>query len=154
MAEILIITDDERLRRLLFLLCTEAGHTVGTHAPSLVIAEKGEIPLRYAHLPKLLIGEGGIPRPFSHADIKKEIEVLLSSDASPLFSPTEERLYRALKEASPNYVSREELMLRVFDEEADTGKLNLYVHYLRKKIETDGKKRIFARRGKGYALIC
>ena len=34
--------------------------------------------------------------------------------------------------------------------EEDGGRLNLYICYLRKKIETDGKKRIFACRGKGY----
>ena len=64
------------------------------------------------------------------------------------------RSYRALKEASPSFVSREALVRAVFDTDEDAGKLNLYIHYLRKKIETDGKKRIFACRGKGYSLSC
>ncbi|MBE6655936.1 MAG: winged helix-turn-helix domain-containing protein [Ruminococcaceae bacterium] len=154
MAEILLLTEDTRLHRLLFLLCTEAGHTVGSTAPSLIITDTKQIPTRFAALPILFIGEGGVPRPFSHDRIKADIASLLSKEASPLLSPTEEKLYRVLKDASPDFVTRECLIRAVFGCETDDGRLNLYIHYLRKKIETDGKKHIVACRGKGYALSC
>lgn len=154
MARIQIQTDDERLRRLLSLLILELGHEASDTAPSLIVTDKSDIGSPSSSVPILLIGAGGIPRPFSHAALKARIEELLSASPLPIFTPTEERLYRALKDASPNFVSREALVRAVFGEGEDGGKLNLYIHYLRKKIETDGKKRIFVCRGKGYRLSC
>lgn len=154
MAQILILTDDKRLFRMLSILIAEAGHTFDTAAPSLIITDKKDLPARLSTLPCLRIGEGGMPRPFSHALLKTRVEELLSQPALPPFSPTEERLFRALRDASPEFVSRDELVRAVFGEEEDGGRLNLYIHYLRKKIETDGKRKIFAHRGKGYSLIC
>lgn len=155
MARILIITDDKRLYRLLSLLVAEEGHTVvGENAPALVITDKEDLPARLSALPCLKIGEGGLLRPFSHKELKARIGALLLYPTLPLLSPTEERLFRILKDASPDFVSREELSLGAFGDKEDGGRLNLYIYYLRKKIETDGKKRIFAHRGKGYSLIC
>ena len=154
MARILLLTDDRRLYRLLFLLLSEAGHEISGDAPTLVITDKKELPRRLSTLPSLKIGDGGIARPFSHTALLERVEELLSSPTSPLLSPTEERLYRILCDASPAFVSRDELSLSVFGEKEDGGRLNLYIHYLRKKIETDGKKRIFAHRGKGYSIVC
>ena len=154
MARILLLTEDERLFRCLSLLVTECGHTVDTSAPSLVVTDKRELPARLSALPCLYIGDGGLARPFLHTEFKEQLETLLSHSTHPLFSPTEERLYAVLKEASPDFVAREVLSRAAFGEEEDGGRLNLYIHYLRKKIETDGKKRIFAHRGKGYSLIC
>lgn len=154
MAQILILTDDKRLFRMISLLITEAGHTPNATAPSLIITDKRELPARLSTLPCLWIGEGGMPRPFSHALFKARVEELLSQPSLPPFSPTEERLFRVLRDASPEFVSRDELVRAVFGEEEDGGRLNLYIHYLRKKIETDGKRKIFVHRGKGYSLIC
>ena len=154
MAKIAIVTKDARLYRLLSLLVSELGAEADSPSPSLVITDQPDLPPRFASLPVLLIGDGGIPRPFSHTAMKARILELLSNAPTPLFTPTEERLYRALKEASPAFVSREKLIRTVFGDGDDGGRLNLYIYYLRKKIETDGKKRIFAVRGKGYSLSC
>ena len=154
MARILILTDDKRLYRHISLLLCEEGHTVVTDAPALVITDKKELPHRLSALPVLTVGDGGLPRPFTHTALKKRIEALLTQPSLPLFSPTEERLYRTLLEVSPDFVDRDTLVRAVFGDEEDGGRLNLYMHYLRKKIETDGKKRIFAHRGKGYSIIC
>ncbi len=154
MAEIMLLTEDARLYRLLSLLCKEAGHTVGGTAPSLIVTDTKKVPQRFSSLPILFIGEGGIERPFCHESVKARIAELLSEDPLPSLTPTEERLYRILKEASPDFLTRETLLRFVFDKEDDDGRLNLYIHYLRKKIETDGKRRIIACRGKGYALLC
>ena len=150
MAQILLLTDDQRLYRLLSLLCAECGHEVGKDAPSLLITDKKDIPTHLRSLPCLLIGEGGLPRPFLHTAFKERLLSLLSEDTTPLLTPTEKRIYDALRAASPLVVSRETLSLLAFGNENENESLNLYVHYLRKKLETDGKKRIFAIRGKGY----
>ena len=76
------------------------------------------------------------------------------SPPTPALTPTERRLFEALREASSAPVSREELFRVAFGTEEDDGRLNLYICYLRKKIEADGKKRIFACRGKGYYYQC
>ena len=154
MAQIFVSTDDIRLYRLISLLCAECGHEVGDTAPSIAVTDALPLPARFSSLPVLLIGDGGLARPFSHKLLKERMEALLSDAPLPLLTPTEKRLYDALLAASPAPVSREALIRAAFGEERDEGKLNLYIHYLRKKIETDGKKRIFACRGKGYYLSC
>ena len=150
MAQICILTDDERLYRMLTLLSEESGHTVGTDAPVLLITDKESLPARLASLPRLIIGKDGLPRPFSHRRFRETLEELLSREALPPLTPTEERLYRVLRAASPHPVAREKLCRLVFGDGGDDTKLNLYIHYLRKKLEKDGVKRIFADRGKGY----
>ena len=150
MAQILLFTEDERLYRMLSLLCLECGHTIGSGAPSLLITDKTDIPAHLATLPTLLIGEGGLARPFLHEEFKAKVLSLLSEDTPPLLTPTEKRIYDALRAASPAVVSREALSSVAFGDEEEDGRLNLYIHYLRNKIETQGQKRIFAIRGKGY----
>ncbi len=149
MAQICICTNDRRLQRMLSLLCAECGHTVGDTLPSLLITDE-EIPTRFASLPLLRIGKDGLARPFSHEAFKARLDALLSLDGTPILTPTERRLYDALREASPAPLDRATLSMAAFGTEEDDGRLNLYIHYLRKKIEADGKKRIFACRGKGY----
>ena len=150
MAEICILTDDTRLHRMLTLLVSEYGHTVGDGAPHLLITDKEELPERLCALPRIRIGKGGLSRPFSHAELRTRIEDALRETAHPLLTPTEKRLYDALLSVSPAPLDRQTLLRIVFGTEEDDGRLNLYIHYLRKKIETDGQKRIFAARGKGY----
>lgn len=150
MAEIAILTDDTRLYRILTLLVLDCGHTVGATSPALVLTDMKDVPERLSSLPRLTVGEGGISRPFSHAEMCAHIKRIMAGGDVPLLTPTEQRLYDALLAASPSPVNRDTLSRLVFDTEEDGGRLNLYIHYLRKKIETDGVKRIFATRGKGY----
>ena len=50
------------------------------------------------------------------------------------------------------FVSREELIRAVWGEGADGGVLNVYVHYLREKLEFFGEKIIISSRGLGYKI--
>ncbi len=50
------------------------------------------------------------------------------------------------------FVPREELLHSVWGEAADGGVLNVYVHYLREKLECLGEKIIIASRGQGYKV--
>ena len=153
MAQIAIKTDDCRLYRILLILIKECGHTVGDHAPALLITDQKEISRHLSSLPCLKIGDDGLPRPFLHTRLKEEIEKRLRPDTLPLLTPTEKRLFDALRAASPAPVARDVLEKAAFGDGCDDGMLNLYIHYLRKKLEADGKKRIFAARGKGYFYV-
>ena len=54
--------------------------------------------------------------------------------------------------AEGEFVSREELLKDVWGEECDGGVLNVYIHYLREKLESEGEKIIFSSRKMGYKI--
>lgn len=49
-------------------------------------------------------------------------------------------------------VSKEELLSEVWGDGTDGGVVNVYVHYLREKLEAGGEKVIFSTRGVGYRI--
>ena len=51
-----------------------------------------------------------------------------------------------------DYVSREELLYRVWGDEATDGIINVYIHYLREKLEARGEKIIISSRKMGYRI--
>ncbi len=64
----------------------------------------------------------------------------------------EHSLYSLLAEAKGASVDRAELCRRIWNCE-DTESLNIYIHYLRRKLEQNGVRAIKSHRGKGYSLI-
>ncbi len=64
----------------------------------------------------------------------------------------EKKLFYSLYSAMGEFVSREELLKTVWDNSADIGIVNVYVYYLRKKLEKDGEKVIIAGRKEGYRI--
>ena len=50
------------------------------------------------------------------------------------------------------FVSREEILASVWQGEADGGIINVYVHYLREKLEKGGEKIILSSRKLGYGI--
>lgn len=108
-------------------------------------------------------------RPFSLASLR----ALLSSGGAPTrgvvllpdgqtvrvggslipLSATEYACLATLAAAGGAPVSREALYAAVWGEGAPRQELiNLYIHYLRRKLESDGHRRILSLRGRGYAL--
>ena len=63
----------------------------------------------------------------------------------------EMRLYERLFDSS-DYVSREELLEYVWHGQSEAGVLNVYIHYLREKLEGRGEKIILSSRKLGYKL--
>lgn len=61
-------------------------------------------------------------------------------------------LYSMLWEAKGKPVSREALCEALWGK-PDDNSLNLYIHYLRQKLEANGAKAIRSHRGKGYSII-
>lgn len=61
-------------------------------------------------------------------------------------------LFSALYKRRGAYATREELIREVWGDNADEGVLNVYIHYLRAKLEANGERVISCTRGKGYKL--
>ena len=57
-----------------------------------------------------------------------------------------------LVSAGGDYVSRDEIVREVWGEGVDGGVLNVYVHYLREKLEREGEKIIISSRNLGYKI--
>lgn len=61
-------------------------------------------------------------------------------------------LFSLLFSEGGNYVSRERILDTVWGGEKDAGVINVYVHYLREKLETHGEKIIISSRMCGYKI--
>ena len=98
-----------------------------------------------------LIGGAEVENPLRpSADFRT---VTVGSEAVAL-SEREALLFRLLYEAKGAVVSREVLAHAVFpNADAPEDSINVYVHYLRKKLERNKKRLIRAYRGGGYSLL-
>lgn len=63
----------------------------------------------------------------------------------------EASLLSCLMSAGGEYVSRKEILTQVWNGDADCGIVNVYIHYLREKIE-HGEKIILSSRKQGYCI--
>ncbi len=107
-------------------------------------------PFRIGELRRLLTSaEEGSPLTPS-ADFR----TLLLEGETVTLTEREAHLFRLLYEADGAPVPRGVLALALFPgaEDAD-GSLSVYIHYLRKKLERNGKRRLLAHRGGGYSLL-
>ena len=60
-------------------------------------------------------------------------------------------LFSLLLKSGGDFVPREEILRKIWPDGTDGGVINVYVHYLREKLEFSGEKIIISRRG-GYAI--
>lgn len=113
--------------------------------------------------------EGMLGYPFTFAELSSAIENCGESSAPRLCFDSETRNvmldgrrvhlteveYRLLTEicrGGGEYVSREALARAVWGEDATSGVLSVYIHYLREKLEATGEKVIVSSRGGGYKI--
>lgn len=83
--------------------------------------------------------------------IPERREVILGG-VSVKLTELEFALLALIVEAGGEAVSRERILEEVWHSEADGGIVNVYIHYLREKLECGGERVIVASRGKGYSL--
>ena len=81
-----------------------------------------------------------------------EKRTVMLGDREIRLTEIEYALFSLIVEAGGKRVSREEILERVWNSDADGGVVNVYVHYLREKLECGGERVIAAARGKGYSL--
>lgn len=113
----------------------------------------------------IFIGRDGadVQRPFTHEELIR----LVSGDAALLtlgdkcaflrgrhirLTEVEFALLSAIFDKKGEFVSREELISAVWGPDFDGGVLNVYIHYLREKLECDGEKIIISSRKNGYKI--
>ena len=110
-------------------------------------------------------GECDIRIPFPLSELDRLID-----DNSPLLSISESEkcavlrgeaiklteveflLFSALMKRGGDFVTREEILREVWGDDADSGVINVYVHYLREKLEGGGEKIIISSRKLGYKI--
>lgn len=113
--------------------------------------------------------ECDIKIPFLHADVLKVInssgdtaeeQIILGANGRSvsLYGETikltdlEYKLLKTLLNSSAEFVSREALLSTVWGAGFDPGVVNVYVHYLRSKLEKSGRKIILSSRKEGYGI--
>ena len=169
MKKLMILTDDKYLYRKCELILRNEYEAVSEDYEGfcdLVIREEGyTAPSKYSRCVSL---GADLSLPFSPEMLKKAIEgaeKLPEAAALELgercaylrgepiaLTEVESALFAVLIEASGEFVSREELISRVWGEGAEGGVLNVYVHYLREKLEKQGEKIIISSRKNGYKI--
>ena len=111
-------------------------------------------------------GEGDVPLPLPLGALSRSLSGKLGSleifregrravvdGRTVRLTELEFNLLSSLYEYGGEYVSREELLRSVWGEgEVDGGILNVYVHYLREKLEKNGEKIILSSRKSGYCI--
>ena len=156
--DICVYTRDERLRHRLSLLSDSYALTDARHA-ALAVWDADTCPPPVTALPVLCITRSeeraaGVAhfllRPFSAEALEKKLAAMACESLFPSLSPTEKKLLFLLTEAGEAGVDTESLLRALWGEGGNEGLLKVHICYLRKKIEHDGKKRIFSLRGKGY----
>lgn len=157
MRNVYIRTKDERLKRELTLLLPQDHHLSEEAENALIIAdadtestEGADLIISYETNAK---GKARLTRPFTTEEFLSSL-ARLEKQTHERLTPTEEKLFSLLKQAGGAPVSRELLLKEVWGEGGTEGLLNLYIHYLREKLEKDGQRRIFSARGKGYFYKC
>lgn len=161
MKTVRIITADERLLRELTLLLPK-DIIQDESSPFVILDEDTAVFPAFKDLPRVLrISRTAkeskaltLRRPFTYFELREALDALFENATAALLTPTEVKLLALLEEGKGEPVSRERLMEALWGNTQADGLLNLYIHYLREKIEQDGKRRIFSVRGKGYFYQC
>ena len=110
--------------------------------------------------------EGDIPLPFkidalltlTDTDSNAALTLSDSQKSATLGNRTvkltdlEYRLLSLLVSANGSFVEREKILKEVWEEKADKGIINVYIHYLREKLEANGEKIILSSRNYGYKV--
>ena len=109
----------------------------------------GDIPLPFSidAISSLIDGNGDVRLKLSES----EKTVWLGAKAVKL-TELEFRLLDLLVSANGTFVSREQILSEVWEDKADAGIINVYIHYLREKLETEGEKIILSSRNYGYKI--
>ncbi len=110
------------------------------------------------------VAEADITLPFRLGQLRehllpKEVTALTLGDKCAIIdgrtvklTDVEFALLNAIYSREGGYVRREELLEEVWGGNADGGVINVYVHYLREKLEKNGERVILATRGEGYRI--
>lgn len=111
-------------------------------------------------------GEATLQSPFSEGDLrrvlfgtgKSRLRLALSDRCAYLdgeqirLTEVEFALLKLLYDKEGGFATREEIISRVWHSAVTESAVNVYIHYLREKLERSGEKLIFSSRKEGYRL--
>lgn len=170
MKDLYLVTSDERLYQKFKLLLRDSHNIIRADKPykaslSLVDLDsyRGEAS---GFITMSRTAPCDIPLPPSHARVKEVLSgdekgrklCLSDTERTCKLGGKEIRLteveYRllAMLFSAEGYVARQTLLEGVWEENTDAGVVNVYIHYLRTKLEGDGEKIILSSRKEGYML--
>ena len=167
-----VITEDKILYnkiRLLLRHAAEVRHMSRTDSPEPYALVFADARLGLPDFKCVTIGDGcDIPLYFRHEDVFEALDgsgedsedtLVLAGDKRHAYIHGEEvklteveyKLLLAILSAD-GFVSKQELLQTVWGEGHDEGVVNVYVHYLRRKLEKSGYKVIISSRNEGYRI--
>ena len=121
--------------------------------PHLTISRKSpadvRLPLPIGELKALILAR---KKPTSSITLDALCKTALLLGEEIKLTDVEYTLLSLLVEKKGEYASREEILERVWANECDPGIINVYVHYLRGKLERHGEKIILSSRLHGYKI--
>lgn len=175
MLRIAIKTDDDRLYQKLLLMLEDRAATTriinGASGFDIVIYDArwgGDAPLTDSAL-SIGIGGGQLGYPFTEGELFSAISrgenvntarlrkipeercVMIDGETVAL-TDVEWRLFDLIERGGGEYVSRAELISGVWGGGCTESSLNVYIHYLREKLERSGERVILSSRRGGYRL--
>ena len=168
MRRLAIVTENERLYHKVRLLCegaylvlhrlsspAEEAYDLAVVDSSLGCEASGRTLSIEARFSLADLGE----RLAALADINEESSLLISEKESAVIlrgrkiklTETELRTFKLLFDAE-GFVEREKILRTVFGEGTSESAVNVYIHYLREKLEADGERIIISSRKYGYKI--
>lgn len=167
MTSVRIVTKDRYLYQKIFLLLEGIYEITSDGGADFTLVDLDTAAASGANVITLSRGDGGdLKIPFS----QRSLLALLSGESEESCSLTlegrcarlsgkvikltevEAALLSCLLRSRGETVSKEELLSEVWGDGTDGGVVNVYVHYLREKLEAGGEKVIFSTRGVGYRI--
>ena len=162
---VLILTADGYLLQKIRLELEGELECVSTGSADIVLADVDTVDkIPAGALTMSRTREADIALPFRLGEVKqrllpKETRALSLGDKCAMLdgrairlTDVEFSLLKAIYSRGGAYVKREELLDEVWGGGADGGVINVYVHYLREKLEVGGERVILASRGEGYRI--
>ena len=83
--------------------------------------------------------------------VREDVRCAVLGDKVIKLTEVEYRLLKLML-SEKGYVSRATILEQIWGDEADSGVINVYVHYLREKLEKDSEKIIISSRKNGYTI--
>ena len=162
---VLILTKDEYLLQKIRLELDEDAECVTSGESDIVLQDIDTTEkVHHGAITMSRKAECDISLPFRLGQLRehilpKEVKALELGDKCAMLdgravrlTEVEFSLLSAIYSRNGAYVKREELLREVWGGNADNGVINVYVHYLREKLEAGGERVILASRGEGYKI--
>ncbi len=105
-------------------------------------------PLSIENIRSLLSDEGDKPT----LTLSEREKSVIFGQRSIRLTELEYAMLSLLVEKRGDFASREELLANLWGKGTDAGVVNVYIHYLREKLECEGEKVIISSRKQGYKI--